>query len=370
MNNIYKETYLDIILQTWNRFEINDLINATAIITNNFLDPWISAKGPGQPTGRKILQKMNNEAYKTYGSQLKNTSSLSDGLDDHSFNINSILNYWKIRSSSGDSFSSEMYNSLLSHTGFKPKPVLASEVGKLAFGIWKALNSREVKKQQNLEDFNNNNYNLTEGQKVQNIDLVVKDIKSEVQHRAFGGGYYERPRELICKNEENGFTYKVKLSAKTSRKLFDFIQSIKDTAYEEKFKALPEFEKIYKINVSGKISKINKEYKSLNLNYVTINSPTDIEINNLTDLFYDKKAQFKQEEKFKLQNEKKFNEALAFIKWIPQILKNDPTIKTNEQFIKILNSSLARVNQPKAFSMLTEQDKLIIQEVQDLIKDI
>lgn len=67
MNKIHN-TYLNIITETWNRFLLKDIIKATGMVTNNFKDNWVSAKGPGIPTSKKVLEKLNESANIKYGS--------------------------------------------------------------------------------------------------------------------------------------------------------------------------------------------------------------------------------------------------------------------------------------------------------------
>lgn len=296
------DLYNDLISEDWNRFTLDDLIIATALTTNNFQDNWISAKGPGTPTSKQILSKMNTNAHKTYGKQLMHTSTLSDQSDVkagyvkpgdsnvYSGNTQSdtqyILNYWATRAKNySDSFAQDIYKDLRNHTNPDTHtPILAVNIGKIAYAIWKACNYRLTKQQQNLQDLSNNNINLTTKypykSKIENLTITLFGFNRDFRN------YFS----IYGIDESTGIKFKLTNYNQIGYDIIDkFCKDINPKA-----PSIPTNELGIKLIVSGKVYMLSPEYKTVVLNNVNIISPTIDELNSL-------------EEQIKLNQQSKIN---------------------------------------------------------------
>lgn len=159
----------------------------------------------------------------------------------------------------------------------------------MAYAIWKALNARMNKIEKNLQEIEENGSPYNEGETVENVDLKILRLASD----SFQASRWSKSTTtyiFICEDPKNGFKLNVRLGKNSSKALFSFLESLRyDKVFDD-----PKFDKYKQINVSGKVSKLNKEYKSVTLNYVTINSPTDAEVEQVSNEYFKTKNEAKE----------------------------------------------------------------------------
>ena len=372
MNSKFTETYLSIISEAWDRYEYLDIIRATNIATNNCKDPWI--KGESSAKVFQIVKDFAGERHRTgkyrMGSLTDNSFGMSADNAGQHYDGNAeaddqyISMYWKARSQSGNSFDAGMAHIIreYSHTNpYRKQYVLSVEVGKLAYAIWKALNSKHTKVEQNLKDVEENGFEYTEGQKIENLDLVVKDVKTTMGHSSFGYSYSEST-ELVCEDQKSGWKYKVRLGKNTSTKLADLIDYAKRNGMIDILDS--EFPDIKKINVSGKVLRISKEWKSVTLNYVIINSPSDSEVDSIEEKLREKKA----EKDAAATASKKLQETLGTFKLILKTAESNPDLfnTENKELTDFLRNAINSISD-EDYEKLSSDDKRVIGKIENLL---
>lgn len=96
---------------------------------------------------------------------------------------------------------------------------------------------------------------------------------------------------LICEDPKTGFNVELKIGKNEAgvkiNSLFFEISHSKEN--KEIAISLPEFKKMENVNINGKVIKVNSENKSVLLNCIKINSPTNNEIESFMKLLYDKR---------------------------------------------------------------------------------
>ena len=360
MNNEFVDIYLNIINEAWDRFSYEDIIKAVKDTTNDCTDPWVKGE-----SGATVLALLKQAGSHKRGNERIRHSELFDD-NDHEIIANDdsyITMYWRSRSKSGNSFDSGMFNSIWTYCAaneYGKSDVVAQEVGKLAYGIWKALNSRNNKIEKNLKEFAENGFEYQEGQKIENVDLIIKDVTTVVNNYRGIGAHFADSTELVCKDPTSGFKYKIRLGKNTSKAIADLFSKIKRDGMLDEVKSKLGIEKV---NVSGKILRINKEYKSVTMNFVTINSPTDTEVKFMENQYYEIKANIDNEAN-------NFNDAIKKIKTFDlyiTVLKNDQTLKDNAEFMQLINHEIDFLKQPHIYKLLNDAEIKKIEELESLI---
>lgn len=360
--NKFEKIYRSIICEAWDRFSYEDIIKAVKDTTNDCNDPWV--KGESSTKVLALLKQAGS--HKRGNERIRHSVLLGD--NDHEIIANDdsyITMYWRSRSKSGNSFDSNMFNSIWTYCAaneYGKSDVVAQEVGKLAYGIWKALNSRANKIEKNLKDFEENGVEYVEGQKIENLNLIIKDVTTTMGHSSYGY-YYSESTELICEDPISGWKYKVRLGKNTSTKLADLINDAKRNNLIDIIDT--EMPNIKNINVSGKVLRINKEWKTITLNYVKINGPSDEEISIFEKQLYDKKAEKEKAE----QASNSLKNTLNFFKLI---------LKTNESNPGTFNSENASLNNQiknlineisdEDYFNLSSDDKRVIGKIENLFQ--
>lgn len=360
--NKFEKIYRSIICEDWDRFEYYDIIKAVKNITNECQDPWVKGE-----SSSKVLALLKASGSHKRGNERIRHSAL---LDDNDYDIIAnddtyITMYWRNRSKFGSEFDNSAFRSIWTYCSandYRKLDVLAQEVGKIAYAVWKALNSRATKIEKNLKDFEENGVEYVEGQKIENLNLIIKDVATSTSRSSFGY-YYSESTELICEDPISGWKYKIRLGKNTSTKLADLINNAKRNNLIDIIDT--EIPNIKNINVSGKVLRINKEWKSITLNYVKINSPSDEEISVFEKQLYDKKA---EKEKAELASNNLKN-TLNFFKLI--LKTNDSTpgtfnpenISLNTQIKKLIDE----ISDEDYFN-LSSDDKQVIGKIENLFQ--
>jgi hypothetical protein len=366
MNREFTETYLSIISEAWDRYEYLDIIRATNIATNNCKDPWI--KGESGAKVFQIVKEFAGERHRSgnyrMGSLTDNSSYISEPQAGQHYDGNAesddeyISMYWRARSQSGSSFDAGMAHIIreYSHTNpYRKQYVLSVDVGKLSYAIWKALNSKQTKVEKNLKEFEEKGFEFEEGQKVANLELVAKSFKNYVS--SFGTSI----SELICEDPKTGWKYKVRLGAKTQKAYPDLFEYIYDKGWLDKVLTMPEFDGFQNINVSGKISKINKEFKNVTMNFVTINSPTEEQVKHWEEIF---RAEF---DKAKAKDKAKAaaGDDLNTLKICLRIMREKPD-QVDDNFRNFAKLMIDKLRDPEIFDSLDEADQQVIKDVEEI----
>lgn len=272
-----------------------------------------------------------------------------------------ITMYWKGRSKSGSEFDNSAFRSIWTYCSandYRKSDVVAQEVGKLAYAVWKALNSRNNKIEKNLKEFDEKGFDYQEGQKVENLDLIIKDVITAVNNYRGIGAHFADSTELVCEDPKSGFKYKVRLGRNTSKALADLFSRIKRDGKLEEFKSKLG---LSNINISGKILRINKEYKSVTMNFVTINSPTDSKVKSMEDQYFEMKK--KEEENAKTTS--KISEYIEFIRTCVNVSKKDPTLKDNEPLVNMIKQYIDYLRSDEIYESLNDDQKKIVKETED-----
>ena len=202
----FTEIYLNIIYETWDRYQINDIVRATGIVTNGYKDQWVKGE-----TGRAVLDLLNKAGMHSRGREFLRFSAFIDkddlgmpyvGNDDikyakanniyydgsANFDLKYAANYWKSRAKSNSEFdisTSTAINKWVAQNderGPKGQKVglTALDVGRLAYAIWKALNARMNKIEKNLQEIEENGSPYNEGETVENVDLKILRLASDL----------------------------------------------------------------------------------------------------------------------------------------------------------------------------------------------
>ena len=354
----FVDAYLNIITEAWDRFDYYDIIKAVKNITNECKDPWVKGE-----SGSKVLALLKESGGHTRGSERIRHSVL---LDENDYEIIAnddtyITMYWKGRSKSGSEFDNSAFRSIWTYCSandYRKSNVVAQEVGKIAYAVWKALNSRNNKIEKNLKEFDEKGFDYQEGQKVENLDLIIKDVVTAVNnYRGFGARLADST-ELVCEDPKSGFKYKVRLGRNTSKDLADLFARIKRDGKLEEFKSKLG---LGNVNISGKILRINKEYKSVTMNFVTINSPTDFEVKSMENQYFEMKK--KEEEKAKAAS--KISEYIEFIRTCTNVGKKDPTLKDNEPLVNMVKQYVDYLKSDEIYESLNDDQKKIVKETEE-----
>lgn len=390
MKNKFIDAYLNIITEAWDRFDYYDIIKAVKNITNECKDPWVKGE-----SGSKVLALLKESGSHKRGNERIRHSTLLDENDYEIIANNDtyITMYWRARSKSGSDFDSSAFRSIWTYCSandYRKSDVLAQEVGKIAYAVWKALNSRHNKIEKNLKEFAEieKDYGYQERKQVKNLDLIVKDVDTAVNYYRGIGAHFAEPLKLICEDSaKSGIKYIIKLGTNTSKALADLFSRIKrdgkleeflsfqaskleETFHKEfssQFSTLEEFLKEFKskllgnINISGKISKISKENKSVTMNYVTINSPTDSEVKSMEDQYLEMKK--KEEEDAKITS--KISEYIEFIRTCVNTGKKDPTLKDNEGLVNMIKQNVDYLKSDEIYESLNDDQKKIVKETEE-----
>jgi hypothetical protein len=293
MMDIFKQAYVNLICEDWDRFEYLDIIRATNLVTNNCTDPWVKGE-----TGKKVFAFLRENGFRSRGGKTISFSGFydNDNADQVSnsdiekikgenrfyngsaaYDESYITAYWRARTNSNSSFDAKTFATIWKYSyknEYRKFEVLAPDVGTIVYGVWKALNSRFTKIENNKKDVEENGVDYTEGQKVSDVNLTVTGIKTTVGKSAYGYSYSEA--QALTAIDDKNWSFKIRLGRNTSTKLAELI------GYAEQhnlFEYLEEnFPHIKKINISGKILRVNTEWKTITVNYVTINSPADADV--------------------------------------------------------------------------------------------
>lgn len=357
--NRFIDAYLNIITEAWDRFDYYDIIKAVKNITNECKDPWVKGE-----SGSKVLALLKQSGGHKRGNERIRHSVL---LDENDYEIIAnddtyITMYWKCRSKSGSEFDNSAFRSVWAYCSandYRKSEVVAQEVGKLAYAVWKALNSRNNKIEKNLKEFDEKGFDYQEGQKVENIDLIIKDVVTAVNNYRGIGAHFADSTELVCEDPKSGFKYKVRLGRNTSKVLADLFARIKRDGKLEEVKSKLGLDNI---NISGKILRINKEYKSVTMNFVTINSPTDSEVKSMEEQYFEMKK--KEEENAKTTS--KISEYIELIRSCVSLGKKDPTLKENEPLVNMIKQSVDYLKSDEIYESLNDEQKNIVKETEEI----
>ena len=270
---------MSIIKEDHDRYTFNDLLIATAEITHNFNDAWISKNSsPDNYTSRYIVELLSEKGYKSTAGKLQHTSSLEDTSNVAS-KEQMILNYWKFRFEKSTDLSQRneaqrRYNDLMQYTHRDKNSIPAFKIGDIAYSIWKACNSDELKKQQNLQDLADSGTDAlnkyTYKQKINNLTLTLIGFKNE-----FG----RKGQEFFLYGlDENGIKFKIKAGDSIS---YELLKRFCKEFTGKKVRDLPTGNNAIKMTLSGTVSKVTPEYKTVSLDNVVIASPTINEIDEI-----------------------------------------------------------------------------------------
>jgi hypothetical protein len=371
MENEFKEAYLNIITEAWDRFDYYDIIKAVKNITNDCKDPWVKGE-----TGSKVLALLKEAGGHTRGRERIKFSSL---LDDNDYEIIAnddtyITMYWRGRSKSGSDFDSSAFRSIWSYCSaneYGKSDVVAQEVGKLAYAIWKALNSRNNKIEKNLQTFEEKGFDYQVGQKVENLELNLIGATESSSERSYFGYTYTNPAELICEDPATTFKYKIRLGAKTSRELANLMLKMKSDGNIPQFLSMPEFEALKKVNVSGKIARINKEFKTITLSYATINSPSDDVVKSLFDLYKIKRDEEKRAAEQKRKQKQKEEEQIENdFNLMDLFITNTDVFKQQPELYQEVKNAFNRLMSDENKDNVSFIDKkFLIEKVEPLLQD-
>lgn len=357
--NTFIDAYLNIITEAWDRFDYYDIIKAVKNITNECKDAWVKGE-----TSSKVLALLKQSGAHKRGNERIRHSTL---LDENDYEIIAnddtyITMYWKGKSKSGSEFDNSAFRSIWTYCSaneYRKSDVIAQEVGKLAYAVWKALNSRNNKIEKNLKEFDEKGFDYQEGQKVENLDLIIKDVVTVVTNYRGIGAHFADSTELVCEDPTSGFKYKVRLGKNTSKAVADLFAKIKRDGKLEEFKSKLGLDKI---NISGKILRINKEYKSVTMNFVTINYPTDAEVKSMENQYFEMKKQ--EEENAKTTS--KISEYIEFIRTCVNVCKKDPTLKDNEALVNMVKQYVDYLNLDEIYEILNDYQKNIVKETEEI----
>lgn len=183
-----------------------------------------------------------------------------------------------MRTKSGSSFDKGLFTVIsraANIDGNGTNVMIAPEVGQVAYGIWKALNSKANKSDALNQRLNEAGVDFSKfkyGDLVNNIELKI--IGASEKNSNYGTTTYV----LRCEDQKTGLKYNVRLGngKKFSEELniiwniFHCMNSVNQENKNEFLKKYPQFQN-FKIHVSGKISNVNEEYKTITLSYVKTN---------------------------------------------------------------------------------------------------
>ena len=221
------------------------------------------------------------------------------------------------------------------------------------------LSTRNNKIEKNLKEFDEKGFDYQEGQKVENLDLIIKDVVTAVNNYRGFGAHLADSTELVCEDPKSGFKYKVRLGRNTSKALADLFSRIKRDGKLEEFKSKLGLDNI---NISGKILRINKEYKFVTMNFVTINSPTDSEVKSMEEQYFEMKK--KEEENAKTTS--KISEYIEFIRTCVNVGKKDPTLKDNEPLVNMIKQYVDYLRGEEIYESLNDEQRNIVKETEEI----
>lgn len=270
------------------------------------------------------------------------------------------MSYWNGKAKSENSFDINIRDLIWKYSyknPYKKDNVIATQVGQLAYGIWKALNARNTKIANNLADVETNGCAYTVDQKIDNINLIVVDSKTESS--AYGYNTSET-KILICEDEATGWKYKLRLGKNVSKKLAELVSELKFENKLVEWKKDPELNKIFNINISGKVAKISNEYKTITLNYVTINSPTDEEVETATNVF----KQQLNDAMAKIKMSEALASKLNTFKILYDALEKDPTLNISEEVKNYFKAEIDKIT-PEEYDMLSVDEKRLIGKIEN-----
>ena len=191
------------------------------------------------------------------------------------------------------------------------KQVVVSNIGKLAYAIWKALNVRNNKIEQNVQTVQNSGINLEKefpvGKKIQNFTLKLKDF----QVSSFSAIDFHSPKNtyvLICDGPLSnlGFKYKVRLlnyndGDNPGAELCYYLQKVKEC--EKSIESLEIEIEIESASILG----TDPKWKTITFSRAKILKPTQDELDIMIDEI-DKELEIKKSEKIKQEQEEKLEQ--------------------------------------------------------------
>ena len=220
------------------------------------------------------------------------------------FDAGYIYSYWKGRSKSGNTFDVDMFELIQSidHRNGGYKYVIAPKVGQLAYAIWKAMNAKANKIEQNVQSVENSDLEekYKVGNKINNLKLNL--IKADSSSYSISRYTSVSTKFLITKDNENDIKVKLNISKgdKIGNKLYSIVSEFTSRGIADKLESV-------EITVDeATVSKFNKEWKNVTLNRVKFSSSTSNLINDLNNKFNDcLKEKQQQEEDAKNKDEEK-----------------------------------------------------------------
>lgn len=262
----FTETYLSIINEDADKkyHNIMEIAIAVKTTTNNCQDMWIKGQ-----SGAAVLSCMS--------SWPENCSSVSD------FELKYIANYWKGKAKSGNQFDTDMASNIeravedyLRDERY-PHAFLRFKVGIIAYGVWKALNTKVKKEANNKAEIENSNvdqdYANISNKKLKVVDWKLEYASSSSRYSYYTSSYPSDWR-FICL-DENGFKVNVKVmkTDKIGCAIIELLDSLR-------VKNIPKEEAINKVGINeitiikATLGKIYKEYKTIYLNRTVLEYPS------------------------------------------------------------------------------------------------
>ena len=365
----FTEVYLNIITEAFYRYKYDEVLVATLEITNEGKDPWIKGE-----TGAKVLQQLKNVggAESLAGREIYTDNGISgsheylkksEAEQDRLYELTKyIVGYWKGKSNSGSRFDIDLYykvSNAANINGRGTNNMTAPEVGQVAYAIWKALNARINKLNQNAKSIQDSGIDLEKefpiGKKFENLTLKLKDIKEST----FSQGRYVSNVTyiLVCEDPSSdlGFKYNVRLSNSDTNnnlgiKLFKYLQELQKMGDSiENLGMNIEFE-------TASISRVDPKWKVITLNRAKVLKPTLQEIEEFNAELEDRKFEeqnkkWKEEER--KQQEKEQIIAQTMMKDMEPICNDEEKIREFfKEYIKMGRSKVGTIYARSDFHLL------------------
>ena len=365
----FTEVYLNIITEAFYRYDYNEVLIATLEVTNEGKDPWVKGE-----TGVKVLQQLKNvggpeslggrEIFTDKGvSGSHEYWKKSEAEEDRLYELTKyIVSYWTGRKNSGSQFDINLYNIVSKAAnidGRGTNNMTAPEVGQVAYAIWKALNARINKLNQNAKSIQDSGIDLEKefpiGKKFENLTLKLKDIKEST----FSQGRYASNVTyiLVCEDPASdlGFKYNVRLSNSDINnnlgiKLFKYLQELQKMGESiENLGMNIEFE-------TASISRVDAKWKVITLNRAKVLKPTLQEIEEFNAELEDRKFEeqnkkWKEEER--KQQEKEQIIAQTMMKDMEPICNDEEKIREFfKEYIKMGRSKVGTIYARSDFHLL------------------
>ena len=238
-----------------------------------------------------------NEANQSYGTS---NGVIYDGSVE--FDAGYILTYWRNRAKSGNQFDKDMYALIYKYdphgTGLGSN-VLSTDLGLLSYAIWKVMNVRSNRMEQNEHESADKNFAeiYKEGTKIENKKLILKDSKLST----FSSSKWapiSKTNVLVCEDPETNVKVNLRLSSNKNNEtaLYNLVNDAR------RFELMDQIFPIDIIVAKGTISKFDAQWKAVTINRVEISSPTAEEVEALEKKLYDldkERTQKKKEEEMK-----------------------------------------------------------------------